>query len=337
MTSKSNINVKLNNYDSEKYNTRLELRVYGKNINNVFINSLRRTALSDIPIYAWEPSINANTSVFNNNYLKLRLENLPVFGIKNDIVFFNKEENEKDKEPNDSVFLDMAMDDLDLSPTENKVNTSSLNNLTMYLEFENKTSEIVTVSTADCDFYYKENKIKSPYDIEIPIVKLQPKQKINLSCVTKLGKESQSAIFSPVSVFYFQENKPSDEKESNDFNVILESKGQITEKEILIRCVENLKLAVNELYDNIPDTLEKEGVIKVGELDHTIGNLVSYYCYKNKDVDMFSYNLPHPLRNQINFNFKLNNSKLKVVIEKAKKEIINDLNVFADNVKKVKI
>ena len=70
------------NYDSTHGNTRLELSIKGDDINYVILNTLRRTIMTNIPIYAFtEFNFKKNKSIFNGNYLKLRLKNLPFWGI----------------------------------------------------------------------------------------------------------------------------------------------------------------------------------------------------------------------------------------------------------------
>ena len=62
----------------------LKLRLKGKNINHVYVNTLRRVILEDIPSYSINPeliNINKNSSVYNNDYLRNRLENFPLIGL----------------------------------------------------------------------------------------------------------------------------------------------------------------------------------------------------------------------------------------------------------------
>ena len=77
-----NIEYSVFNYDSTYGNTRLEITIKGENIDYIIINTLRRSVLSYIPNYAFTQfNFKKNTSIFNNNYLKLRILNLPVWGI----------------------------------------------------------------------------------------------------------------------------------------------------------------------------------------------------------------------------------------------------------------
>ena len=117
----------------------------------------------------------------------------------------------------------------------------------------------------------------------------------------------------------------------------MESRGQINEKDILIRSVENLKKQLLELDNSISDKNEMVGTLKVGNQDHTLGNLIAYYALKDKNVDMFSYNLPHPLDRVIHFNYKLNKGEVKDVFSRTINTIIKDLDTILVQIKKFKL
>ena len=327
--SKKHIAVKMTDYDNTFMNTRLELNLSGMNVSHPLVNSIRRTALSDLPIYCWNTSITKNTSVFHNNYMKNRIRAIPVIGIDNKNVFLKSklEEDEEDEEDN---FL--AFDNVDINSQEESVDTSSLNNINMYLDFTNDTKEIVTVSTDDCTFYYKGKKITNPYKNPIPIVKLQANQHIKLSSVSELGSElKDTAEYSACSIFSYEMLN------DTNFNVFVESRGQINEKDIIIRSIENLKKQLLELNNSISDKNEMVGTLKVGEQDHTLGNLIAYYALKDKSVDMFSYNLPHPLDRVIHFNYRLNKGEVKDVFSRTTNVVIKDLDSILVQVQKIKI
>ena len=232
-------------------NSRLEFNITG--VNNTIVNCIRRIGLSDIPIYSFNDiKITDNTSIFNNNYMKLRLCNLPVLGIASDDPIYIK------KEPILLKKLDIEEEDeIDMSTNEN-INSSTLKQLTMYLDVTNNTNEIITVGTDQCNFYYMEKQIESPYKTiynNIPIIKLQPKQKIKLSAITRLGIESESSIFSPVSVFGFKQN------DENDYNIYLESRGQLDEKTILHYVYLNLVNMLDKFIILIPSNTSINGKI----------------------------------------------------------------------------
>jgi len=324
MESINKISVKKLLWDKEIVNSRLELNIQGKNINNTILNTLRRIGTTYVPIYAFTNiDITENTSIFNNNYLKLRLSNLPVFGIETDTNIFVKEEIQVNKI--DDVTLNM--DDVDMR-IDDQVNISTLKQLTMYLEYHNQTTNIVTVGTNDCKFYFREKQIKTPYPVNIPIVKLQPDQKIKLSAITGLGIEEESSIFSPVSIFTFRE------KENNNYDLILESRGQINEKKILDIIYHNIINQLDKFYESIPSTKELEGTMSLENADHTLGNIISNGLQSHTSVEFGGYNMPHPLGNNILFHYKLKSSNIEKILQDIVnyyKQLFTKLNVEIQN------
>lgn len=327
--SDQKINLKKISYDNTFLNTRLELNVSGSRVNYALINGIRRIALSNIPIYCWDTTITKNTSVFHNNYMKNRVASLPIIGITNDIIFIKGNPTTTDNKEEDDNFLNMNnIDNVDINSESNDVDTSSLNNINMYLNFHNTTKEIVTVSTNNCIFQYKGAKIDNPYKLPIPIIKLQPNQEINLSSVSKLGTEQKNTSeYAACCIFSYSHIN------DNSYDLFIESRGQITEKQILLRSIEILIKHLVDLNESIPDKNEMRGTLKIGEQDHTLGNLISYYALQDENVDMFSYNLPHPLDRVIHFNYKLNKGELKEVFQRTTKKIIKDLDSINSMIK----
>lgn len=312
----SKINVKLVSYDSELGNSRLEFNLSGDNIDYIVANTIRRTILSDIPIYAFnEFKFEKNTSIFHNNYLKLRFRHVPIWGIDNTVDHLDKQNvtkiefNPDEEEPD--------MDEVELE-VDNTINSSSLKQLTMYVNYKNKTDNIVTVTTSDAIFYYNEKQIPSPYKVPIPLVKLQAKQEIIFSAITNIGTESMHSMYSPVCIVGYKQKDNTSECKDLDF--FLESRGQITEKRILQVALINiekkirnfLKILSESTIKNIDDE-SLEGIIVVNNEDHTLGNLISRGMQQHKDISFAGYNMPHPLANKFNLHYKLKDNKKKIL------------------------
>jgi DNA-directed RNA polymerase subunit L len=325
------INVELLNYESDLGDSRLEFKLKGHNIDYIILNSIRRTILSDIPIYAFnEFKFDKNTSIFHNNYLKLRYKYMPVWGIENTIEFLD----DNIKKDVDIVQNDEDNDDIDLN-IDNNVNSSSLKQLTMYVNYKNKTMEIVSVSTSDAKYYYKEKQIKNPYITPVQLVKLQPNQEISFSAITQIGIETTDAMFSAVSIAVYKQIN------DNEFDFVLESRGQITEKRILVVALINLMNRLNKfikvLIEDKKQTDSLEGMILVNEEDNTLGNLISRGLQKHSKIEFASYNMPHPLDYKVIFHYRLNSGNIKSVM----KEVVDYYNdIFTqikDNIIKLKI
>ena len=313
------------NYDSTHGNTRLELSIKGDDINYIILNTLRRTIMTNIPIYAFtEFNFKKNKSIFNGNYLKLRLKNLPVWGIENKIDIFTPEKKNTNivENEDDNLIINEDVGDTD-NVQDNKSNNlnSSLNQLTMFVDYTSTSKEIVTITTDHAKFYYSEKKIESPYPVPIPLVKLQPEQSITFSAITSLGIEKMSAIFSAISVCFYIE------KSSNDYQFIIESKGQLDEKRIIDIAIINIINKLENIGKNISSTVDHsktEGEIVLMNEDNTMGNLLTHGLQNHKDIKFAGYNIPHLLVDKAIIHYEL----------KGKKQI-NDIfnDVIEDNIK----
>ena len=298
-------------------NSRLEFKITG--VDNNIVNCFRRVALSYIPIYVFKDiKISENTSIFNNNYMKLRLINLPVLGIVSDNMIYTKIEDKVEEVIEEGD----GFDNIDMTSNDNSVNSSSLKQLTMYLDKVNTTNEILTVGTDDCKFYYMEKQIDSPYKLpycnNIPIIKLQPKQKIKLSAITHLGIENESSIHSAVSIFSYKM------LDDTSYNMYLESRGQLDEKTILHYTYYNIINLLDKFIELMPNNNDINGKILVNEGDHTLGTLIAAGLQTHKKVKFGGYNMPHLLDNKILFHYELykeDNIKdiLQDIVDKYKK------------------
>ena len=315
----NDIDYEIIKYNKDLGNSILELKIKGNNINYIIINTIRRTILSDIPIYAFNNfNFTTNESIFNNNYLKLRLSNMPVWGLPNKIdKFIHDNDPHIDNALSDEGLNDIAIDDdIDLD-NKSSVNTSSLNQLTMYVDYKNNEKNIVTVSTNNAKFYYSNKNIPSPYPIPIPLIKLQPEQAINFSAITVLGTEKENSIYSAATVCYYNEIN------TNEFKFILESRGQITEQRIIEVSLINIISSLENLVKMIP--LEENshiGEIIINGENNTIGNLLSYGLQNHKNVKFAGYNIPHLLENKVIIHYELVNEKIKL------KNVFNDVIIY---------
>jgi DNA-directed RNA polymerase subunit L len=308
------VNLKILNKETELGNTRLEFKLSGDNINYIIANTIRRTILSDIPIYAFgEFKFEENSSIFHNNYLKLRLQQMPVWSIDNTVEYLdNVEENKM------SIIEEEEDKDFDEIQLEiEKKTVSTLKRLTMYISSQNQSNDIITVTTNDAKFYYNEKQIASPYKIPIPIVKLQPKQKIIFSAITKVGCEYDDAMFSAVSICTYKQIK------ENEFDFIIESRGQISEKRILQVAIININRKIKNFLKLIEEkdfkSNENNGVIIINNEDHTLGNIITRGMQQHEDIAFAGYNLPHPLAKKVYFHYKLEKGNIKKVV----KDVIN--------------
>ena len=318
MEKLTNIYFDVIEYDNELGNTCLKLNIKGKNMNYIIINTIRRAVLTYIPIYAFTDfNFTINESVFNNNYIKLRLSNMAVWGILNKIDKYTTDNKIINPNNSKNIYELPIDDDIDLE-NETKINTSSLNQLTMYIDYINKEKNIITLTTDNAKFYYAEKNIESPYKVPIPIIKLHPGQNINFSTITNLGTEKMNSIYSAVSVCYYIE------KNDNEYEFILESRGQLTEFRIIEVALINLINSIENLTKIIPTDSSKDiiGEIIINNENNTIGNLLSYGMQIHKHVKYAGYNIPHLLEDKVKIHYELINDKIKI------KDVLNDVIIY---------
>ena len=149
------LSIKNVSQDNTKGFSRLEFDITGKDVNHVIVNTLRRTVLSEIPIYAFTEFIfNKNNSVFHNNFIKNQIKNLPVWGIDNKIEIFEKLKIIKNKEIEEDDDVD---DDVDMS-FDKKIESTSLDQLTMYVDYANKINDVFSVTTEHAKFYFAQKQ-----------------------------------------------------------------------------------------------------------------------------------------------------------------------------------
>jgi len=343
MLKVNKISLKILDKQKELGNSRIEVKISGPNIDYTIANTIRRTIFSEIPIYAFnEFKFDKNTSVFHNNYLKLRLRSLPIWTIENTVEFIDyniKNTNNINTELDENLEItnnDGNGDEVELE-IEKTLNSSTLKQLTMYINYKNKSNNIVTVSTSDAKFYYEEKQIESPYKVAIPIVKLQPSQEIAFSAITKIGTEQEDAMYGAVCICTYKQIN------DNEFNFIIESRGQIDEKRVLQvalinieRRIKNfLKLLLDE--KNVSNKIKTEesnnqGIIIINNEDHTLGNLISRGLQQHENITFAGYNLPHPLAKKVHFHYKHDkNSNIKNIVE----DVVNYYSDIFSQIKKL--
>jgi DNA-directed RNA polymerase subunit L len=293
--------------DKNKGATKLIFNIKGDCINDAVVNTLRRS-ISEVPIYNFDIfNFETNDSIFHNGYLELRLRNMPVWGIKNDLVFFKSSENENNKEESDEET------EFDFDTNKN-IDTSTLKQLTMYIDYKNNSNNIVTVSTEHAQFYFAQEKINNPYYKHIPIVKLQPNQEISFSAISNINTEKNNPLYAPCSVCFFKQNS------ENDYDFIIESRGQITEKRIINVVIQNIIKNMNNILKELKNHIyEDEGIIIINKENHTMGNLIARGLQQHTNIEFAGYKMPHPLSNIIHIHYKIN----KINIIKAIEDIVD--------------
>lgn len=346
----------------------VKLRFSGSTINTVIMNTLRRVILSLIPTYAFNSeniNITKNTSVFNNDYVRLRLSNLPIYLTKELNDKYRKKKNIDNLNViNSESTLDLAKDleykanlgtaEIDLT-AENFKKQDISNNLTITINVKNVSdNDVMNVmsNTLGVKYYYGKEQISHIYSNPLLIIQLQPGQEFTASMTSNLNIAMYHATYSPCSMCYYEED---DLDEHNiDFSVL--SRRQISEKDIIIRAckiIEKKVMNTGEIFINSIKKYNAEsyknnkmdeesassehlrvGTIVIPGEQHTIGNLISRYLQVHPDVQFAAYKVGHPNVSQVEIKY-ICNTNILLVIEDITDMILNIYGSIKSNIEKM--
>lgn len=255
----------------------IELSIKGKNVDYSTVNTLRRVILSEIPCYGLNRKnifIENNTSVFDNDLMRIRISMLTIPDLKNDENYLH--------ESNADI-----------------VNDDSIN---IYLNEENIKPDIFPVTTDHLIFMKNGEKIKNPFLGYKPslIIKLKPEQKFNFRAIATLGKARMNNLWAVTGPCYYKE------KSEDDFNFFFETLGQLTHKEILVKACNIVVKKLEEIQVLIGDNYKSSSLEKVKKIeltleneDHTMGNLITTALQNHNNVVYAGFKKDHLMIDEI--------------------------------------
>ena len=314
--SKSNgldISVKVKSYTPMKdyKSSNLTLEFTGKDVYPKLINTLSRTASYLLPSYAFPTqliNITQNTCVaYDNQYLQLRLSNMPIYNIDLDIFHLH-----------DKYWKNVNYADL------NREKHPSEKDIRIYINAVNNTKEIKYVTTNDIEVYVDGNLTNNMYDKKSPIliIKLRPEDSFKCDMSAALGLGESHAIWrSAVNAFAPYED--------DKYSLTLKSNGQDNEFVILVKSckhvlkrLEDIKKVIQEQVDKqIIKNVENINLVIDGE-DHTMGEILNYEFQSHSNL-ISGFSKPDLLIKSISFKIAAEDSSkmIKSIFESIDKLI----------------
>jgi len=250
------------------------------------INSLRRISLNYVPIYSFCKEsiiIENNTSIYDNDYMKIRLSQITIPNLKNDLFFLE----------------DKYWKNINYSNTEREKHKNDKDLFQLIINSENNTNEIMNVTTNDCLQILNDKKLNK-FDNKYPhlIIKLRPGESFKCKADAVLGVGNRNNIWSSVkNIFY-------DNLDEHKFLLTIKSTGQLNEYDILKKScdimIHKLNTIKNLLLNNSStnkNSLELETIIS--NENHTLGNVLTTSLQKNKNISYAGYSKPDLLIKEI--------------------------------------
>jgi DNA-directed RNA polymerase subunit L len=315
--SKFDINVDKIQFIKNKFSeTKLILNIYGDDINNFVLNSLKKVCIDQVPVYAFSEDgikVITDTSVFDPTELKMELCSLPIFNIKYDIKYIPYKYYEDTSELPENI-----------------------TKIEYYIKLKNNNFETIRdVTTNDISISINDEHIENSviYDPKVPIslFKLRYNDEVELSMKAKLGVGEMNGIFNASHSWFYDLDVENDEEAiefkkiikknnknnkikkdaQNNYIFIIESSGQLNELEILKRGIEqiiikteNIKKDINENLQTNPESSNKI-VLDLENEDFTCIGQINYFLQSDKDAINSGANKPNLLEKRIHLGFSV--------------------------------
>lgn len=305
-----NIDIKISQIHKQEVknlqSSQLILDISGKTVNSTLVNTLRRLCYDYVPMYSFHPdliSIEKNSSIFNNDYMKLRISQIVIPNITVPTYFLE----------------DKYWKDIDLRDPEHPKDPTDKKLLEFYINITNNTTDRLDVTTNHMKIYEDGNELKDKFDSENPclIIQLRPTETFSCRCVSSLSIGKVSSIWSPAgNVFYSHLN-------DNKFKLTIESKNQFDEYEILHKACRSLKekckitkTLIKNKYDlPIYKNINALKVVLDNE-DYTLGGIINEYLQESKKVIFSGLSQPNLIIDSMVIEYTtVNNDPIKVFIE----------------------
>ena len=300
MTNKVDIKVKQIEYNPyEGFNFEFsQFKISGKDTNIKLINSFRRACSDNIPKYAFPRElikITKNTTVaYNNDYMSLRLSQLPLFNVKKHNI-----------DPKLSYFHERYWQNVDYSDKERLV-ADEEKNIEVMIDVQNDSDIIKNIATANEGFkVYIDNEKVDMYNKKYPIliIKLRPNDSFRCSMKGVLGVGERDTIWASCSNtwHYYEDNNP-----NKDLIVALRSSGMLSIKDISVRACDYLIKKLEIIKKEVIRQFNKANIsnemfeIELKNEDHTLGELINYDFQSHKNIMFAGVSKPdHLIRNML--------------------------------------
>jgi DNA-directed RNA polymerase subunit L len=263
-----NFDIKLNviEYIPRKtfISSKLSLEFEGKDVYPKLINTISRVAANGLPSYAFPTQLinieQNTTSAFDNQYMQLRLSNLPIYDVPLDLFHLH-----------DKYWKNVNYSDL------NRDKNNLERDIKIYLNVHNNSNQIEQITTNDLKVYIDGEETQM-YDKNYPIliIKLRPNDSFKFNMKAALGIGEAHAIWRSAINSYAPYN-------DKTYELHLHGNGQESEFVILVKSCKHIIKRLEDISSQI-EKMVKEREIKNdstlslildGE-DHTMGEILNY-------------------------------------------------------------
>lgn len=289
-----------------------------KNPNNI-LNALRRTILTEIPIYAFEPNIMQfykNTSIKNNTQLRDDFSQIPILNL-----------------PHEQFYMQPINDYLEYLNSDEYKNE---NKIEIYITVKNDTKDYLPITTNDnryVKYVFNNEVIDNPYNKKYPILllKLKPNQELNCKLIGVLGIGKVNYIWSSVSNCHFTyDNDNNNDNKKKKFLLYINSNGQLDEFDIFDKACDNIIYNLKLINNNINAFLNNSSNRNINQFNISLYNsslakLINDQLQTDKNIKFAGLEQPNLLEKLYIMKIILND---KLDINDIKNIIDNNINIL---------
>jgi DNA-directed RNA polymerase subunit L len=341
MTQKYITNIKIENGDTITF----DLNNVSKEIKTSFANAIRRTIISDIKAYAIDErsiSFSENTSVLDNEFLKLRLNLIPIVSDLEDVNYENlviscKKRN--DGENTESIYVsDFECRDIE---TDKVVDINALCKFPKILFSKIRNNQSIAFESRLT--YHNSDHHGASYCVVGTCIYTFKVDETEVTEMTKDMSDVERIRFSTLDRERVYEKV--DDGHPSVYQFVVESIGFYEPKKIVLMgmdcLIDNLTTLKNDM--NVSDSKSERIELLTNESNfydfaidnetETLGNLISSYMTYDPNVFYCGFVIEHPLKKTVTLRIKLiNDNTYENVIELISKYI----DYFVDLINKMR-
>lgn len=258
-------------------------------LSHVYLNTIKRILYEYIPTYAFNQDniiIEKSNTFLDNSRLRDRFQFLPIINLDPEIDYLDEKYY---------LNLNFENEERPRHPKEKSINISFKN-------YNNK-EEYKNVDTNTINYYVNGKEEKIPYNSKYPILLCYLRNGEYIECVMKssLGIGIMHPIYQPVYHTFYREN----EKDNKTYDLVVHSKGQISEIELIKRMCKTAKIMLENHKKSMWKLLHEENIfaslvyeykqyrdpedIKNITMDNfTFANIICEELQKDKDNILFA-------------------------------------------------
>lgn len=258
-------------------------------LSHVYLNTIKRILYEYIPTYAFNQDniiIEKSNTFLDNSRLRDRFQFLPIINLDPEIDYLDEKYY---------LNLNFENEERPRHPKEKSINISFKN-------YNNK-EEYKNVDTNTINYYVNGKEEKIPYNSKYPILLCYLRNGEYIECVMKssLGIGIMHPIYQPVYHTFYREN----EKDNKTYDLVVHSKGQISEVELIKRMCKTAKIMLENHKKSMWKLLHEENIfaslvyeykqyrdpedIKNITMDNfTFANIICEELQKDKDNILFA-------------------------------------------------